>query len=148
VVFGYRTQLWSRHKVTYSPFAIPNTASSTLSQHFDMRLTRYVYGALFGLLSVPYVTSNPPYQETLLHHPSQGLVDESFSENTPAVGMDLTSCYGQVNNISLWKWLTVISTVVVAYSNGTKADVAKVQGSDAYTEVMRRLSLESSQHLR
>jgi hypothetical protein len=29
-------------------------------------------------------------------------MDESLLENTPAVGMDLTSCYGQVNNFSLY----------------------------------------------
>jgi len=92
-------QLWSRHKVTYLPFAIPNAASPPLSEYFDMRLTKCVYGALFGLLSVPYVASNPLYQETLLHHLSKDLADESFSENTPAVGMDLTS-YGQVDDIS------------------------------------------------
>ena len=104
-------QLWSSLEVTYLPLPIVSSASPTLSQPFDMRLVKNVYGVLFGLISVPYVRRNPSYQESLLHQPSTDFMDE------------------------------------LSYSNGTKANVAKVQGSDAYEEGTRRLSLESSQHL-
>lgn len=100
--FGHRMQLWSRLEVTYLPLPIVSSASPTLPQPFDMRLVKNVYGMLFGLLSVPYVRSNPSYQEPLLYQPSTDSMDESLLENTPAVGMDLTSCYGQVNNFSLY----------------------------------------------
>ncbi|KAL8793878.1 MAG: hypothetical protein Q9195_003497 [Heterodermia aff. obscurata] len=65
---------------------------------------------------------------------SQAVLNTLGAEKLPefGVGFDLTASYG---------------TAAISFANGTVLSVAKVIAEDGYNEALRRLSLESSQHL-
>ncbi|KAI9713731.1 MAG: hypothetical protein M1812_006569 [Candelaria pacifica] len=56
---------------------------------------------------------------------------DDFQNKSFAVGFDLTAGYG---------------TAAIVFNNGTIVDVARVEGTPQYNEVLGRLSLESSAH--
>ena len=103
---------------------------------------------LLGLSSLVGANSVIGAQQ-LLESPATTAIYPSASGYVTGIGMDLTGSYGQVVHLVLLYTCgsDLGSTVAVAYANGTVANIAKVDGPEAYLEMMLRLSFDSSKHL-
>ncbi|KAE9376330.1 hypothetical protein N431DRAFT_452759 [Stipitochalara longipes BDJ] len=75
-----------------------------------------------------------------------------YTNQTFAIGFDLTAGYGYVQSILLpfgKTWNSDVksnSTAAVMFENGTIANVGRVEGNNEYNEVLARLSLRDSTH--